>query len=49
MKAKKFIKEIKRRFPSSDIDTLKDALDSVKNTEYEYIFSAEIRSLQAGK
>jgi len=43
MKEKEFIEEIKKRFPESDIETLTDALDRIKNTEYEYMFSEEIK------
>ena len=42
MNEQEFIKEIKRRFPESDIETLEDALNRIINTEYEHIFSSEI-------
>lgn len=46
MKKKQFIDEIKRRFPDSDIETVDDALDRIKDTEYEYIFSEEIKQME---
>ncbi len=42
----KFIKEIQRRFPNSDIETLEDAIHRIEGTEYEYIFSEEIKQLK---
>ena len=46
MNEQEFIKEIKRRFPESDIETLEDALNRIINTEYEHIFSSEIMELE---
>jgi hypothetical protein len=40
-----FIKEIQKRFPDSDIETVEEALNRVKDTEYEHIFESEIEVL----
>lgn len=40
-----FIKEIQKRFPSSEIETLEEALNRIKDTEYEHIFESEIALL----
>jgi hypothetical protein len=45
MDKKQFIKEIQRRFPENDIETLQEAIDRCEGTEYEYIFSETIETL----
>tara|TARA_R110000772_G_C13310268_1_gene440098 strand:+ start:25389 stop:25541 length:153 start_codon:yes stop_codon:yes gene_type:complete len=45
MEEQAFINEISRRFPEREIKFLEDAIDTCIGTEYEYIFSREIKEL----